>query len=146
MATSKLLLGFDFGSLRIGVAVGDELIGSARPLVTLKSIDGGPDWNKIAQLLKEWQPEALVVGVPQHMDGTEHEMTRLATRFGNRLRGRYNLPVFFMDERLSSIEAEEQLGTSIDFKSRHHRSSARAAIDKVAASIILQRWFDRLKE
>src|SRR5512143_1222158 len=102
----RTLLSLDSGTRRIGVAIGQELTGTARPLATLASRDGGPDWNAISELIEEWRPDALVVGIPYHMDGSEMELTRLATRFGNRLQGRYNLPVFAVDERLTSAEAE----------------------------------------
>ncbi|HEY0635255.1 MAG TPA: Holliday junction resolvase RuvX [Gammaproteobacteria bacterium] len=135
-AGPRTLLGFDFGTRRIGVAVGQELTGTARPLTTLTSRDGGPDWAAISRLIEEWQPAALVVGIPWHMDGSEMELTRLATRFGNRLRGRYNLPVFTVDERLTSAEAEQLL----------HEEGQRfdqGAVDQVAAQLILQSWLDQ---
>ena len=134
----RTLLGFDFGTRRIGVAIGQELTGTARPLTTLTSRDGGPDWAAISRLIEEWRPGALVVGIPYHLDGSEMELTHLATRFGNRLRGRYNLPVFTVDERLTSAEAEMQLreaGNKLD----------KGAVDPVAAQLILQSWLDQQK-
>lgn len=128
----RVLLGFDFGSKRIGVAVGQELTGTARELVTLTSRDGGPDWEAISRLLEEWRPDALVVGLPLNQDGSEHEISRLAKRFGNRLQGRYNLPVYTIDERLSSTEAEALLAE----QGRYDQ----ADIDKVAARLILESW------
>jgi len=134
----RTLLGFDFGTRRIGIAVGQELTGTARPLATLTSRDGGPDWAAIGRLIEEWQPAALVVGIPCHMDGSEMELTRLAARFGNRLRGRYNLPVFTVDERLTSAEAEALL--------REEGSRfGKEAVDQVAAQLILQSWLDEQK-
>ncbi|MGE0082171.1 MAG: Holliday junction resolvase RuvX [Thiohalomonadaceae bacterium] len=130
------LLGFDFGTRRIGVAVGQTVTRSARPLCTLRSRDGGVDWAAITRLLEEWQPEALVVGLPVHMDGSEHELTARARRFGNRLAGRYNLRVFFVDERLSSDEAERQLAME-------GRAGDKEAVDRVAAQLILQAWLDQ---
>jgi putative holliday junction resolvase len=129
---AKVLLGFDFGSKRIGVAVGQELTRTATALETLKSRDGGPDWDSITRLIKEWQPDALVLGLPLNADGSEHETTRLARRFGNRLTGRYNLPVFTIDERLSSVEAERILSE----KGRFDKEE----VDKLAAQIILESW------
>ncbi|MFO7594560.1 MAG: Holliday junction resolvase RuvX [Pseudomonadota bacterium] len=128
----RLLLGFDFGLKRIGVAVGQELTGSARELETLTSPDGGPDWKGINRLIEQWQPDALVVGLPLNLDGSDHEVTRLARRFGNRLKGRYNLPVFTIDERLSSVEAERLLTGEGRFD--------KEAVDKLAARIILESW------
>jgi len=130
------LLGFDFGTRRIGVAVGQTVTGTARPLSTLHSQNGGVDWAAVTELIREWQPEALVVGLPVHMDGTEHELTARARRFGNRLAGRYNLRVFFVDERLSSDEAERLLATE------GHKGD-KGAVDRVAAQLILQSWLDQ---
>lgn len=128
----RVLLGFDFGIKRIGIAVGQELTGTARELETLTSPDGGPDWQGISRLINEWRPNALVLGLPLNADGSDHEVTRLARRFGNRLKGRYNLPVFTIDERLSSIEAERQLAEQGRFDKED--------VDKLAARIILESW------
>lgn len=128
----RVLLGFDFGSKRIGVAVGQEITGTARELVTLNNRNGAPDWEAISRLLEQWQPDALVVGLPLNLDGTEHEVSRMAKRFGNRLRGRYNLPVFTIDERLSSSEAEALLTEQGRFD--------KADVDKMAARLILESW------
>lgn len=131
----KVLLGFDFGTKRIGVAVGQQLTGTARALETLSSPDGGPDWRGISRLIEQWHPDALVLGLPLNLDGTDHEITRLARRFGNRLRGRYNLPVYTIDERLSSSEAEALLAERGRFD--------KADVDKVAAQLILQSWLEQ---
>jgi putative Holliday junction resolvase len=135
MSKPRLLLGFDFGSKRIGVAVGQELTGTARELLTLNNRDGAPDWEAITRLLAEWQPDALVVGLPLNLDGSEHEVSRMARRFGNRLRGRYNLPVFHIDERLSSSEAEALLSGQGRFD--------KADVDKMAARLILESWLNQ---
>jgi putative Holliday junction resolvase len=126
------LLGFDYGRLRTGVAVGQTLTGTASALVTLNSRNNKPDWDGIDKLIQEWQPDGLVVGVPVHMDGTEQEMTRAARKFGRQLKARYNLPLYEAEERLSSAEAEQNLGGSQD----------KAAIDREAARLILQAWLD----
>jgi putative Holliday junction resolvase len=131
----RVLLGFDFGTRRIGVAVGQELTGTARALETLTSPDGGPDWTGISRLIEQWRPDALVLGLPLNLDGSDHEVTRLARRFGNRLRGRYNLPVYTIDERLSSAEAEALLAARGRFD--------KEAVDKVAAQVILQSWLEQ---
>jgi len=131
----KVLLGFDFGTKRIGVAVGQELSRTARALETLRSPDGGPDWGGISRLIEQWQPDALVLGLPLNLDGSDHEITRLARRFGNRLRGRYNLPVHTIDERLSSTEAETLLANQGRFNKED--------VDKVAAQVILQSWLEQ---
>lgn len=128
-----VLLGFDYGTKRIGIAVGQTLTGSARPLTIVRARDGKPDWEAISRLIAEWQPAALVVGLPVHMDGTEHERTARARRFGNQLAGRYNLPVHRVDERLTSYEAEQELRA---------QGKGGEALDAVAAQLILQSWLD----
>ena len=131
-------LGFDFGEVRIGVAVGERLVALAHPLETLATPNNDERFARIATLLHDWQPEGLVVGLPTHADGTPHEMTRLARRFAQRLHGRFGLPVAYAEERLSSVEAEERLRAS-----GHNARTARAHIDALAAQIILQSYFDR---
>ncbi len=135
----KVLLGFDFGTKRIGVAVGQVITGNARALTTLRSRNKQPDWDSITALIKEWQPDAIVIGIPTHMDGTEQELTHLAKRFGNRLMGRYNLPVYPVDERLSSYEAE----MALEEEGKQYNTSD---IDSVSAQLILQSWLDQHKE
>ena len=129
---SRTLLGFDYGRLRTGIAVGQTLTATASALVTLTARNNKPDWDGIDKLIKEWQPDGLVIGVPVHMDGTEQEMTRAARKFGRQLKARYNLPVYEADERLSSAEAEQNLGSGQD----------KAAIDREAARLILQAWLN----
>jgi putative Holliday junction resolvase len=122
-----LFLGFDFGKRRIGVAVGQNVTRSARGLCTLHCVAQRPDWRAIGDLIRSWRPSALVVGLPLSIEGTEHPMTRAARRFGNQLAGRYQLPVHWVDERLSSVEAS--------------RSAARREdIDREAARLILETW------
>ncbi|MFP3872899.1 MAG: Holliday junction resolvase RuvX [Thiohalophilus sp.] len=136
----RTLLGFDYGLRRIGVAVGQEVTRSVAPLVTLSRKTDKPDWEAITRLIAEWQPDLLVVGLPLTLDGEEQEMTHRARRFGNQLKGRYNLPVELVDERLTSCEAEQLL------KQRSHSGAGRADpedIDQVAAQLILQSWFDQ---
>ena len=136
----RTLLGFDFGLRRIGIAVGQELTGTAKALVTLPARNGVPDWDALAALILEWQPDAFVVGLPLNMDGTEHALTEAARRFGNRLGERYNLPVHWCDERLSSVAAAEQVAASA-LSTRKKRQ--KAAIDKVAAQLILHSWLEQ---
>jgi len=131
----RVVLGFDFGEKRIGVAVGQELTGTARGITTLISKNRKPDWDAISRLIEEWHPDLLVVGRPLHMDGTEQPITHLAYRFGNRLSGRYNLPVEQVDERLSSYEAEQEL-------SEESGKFSPEDIDQRAAEKILQSWLD----
>lgn len=138
---TRRLLGFDYGTRRIGVAVGQELTRTAEPLTTLHTALGRPDWQAIDRLMAEWRPDAVVVGLPLNMDGTEQEMTEAARRFGNQLRERYNLPVHLIDERLSSIEAERHLHES-DLPKRKRQT--KETIDQVAAQLILESWLAQL--
>jgi putative Holliday junction resolvase len=85
-------LGFDFGTRRIGVAFGQSVSGTARPLEILPAVDGIPDWNQVAKLIRTWQPDALVIGMPYQLDGGEGELARRARKFANRLHGRFHLP------------------------------------------------------
>jgi putative Holliday junction resolvase len=130
-------LGFDFGLKRIGVAVGQELTRTATALLTLPAANGKPDWNRVAKLLGDWHPRALVVGLPLNMDGTETDITPRARRFGNQLRERFKIPVHWMDERLSTHEAERLIAQS---GSKHGNDS-----DKLAAQLILQSWLEQAR-
>ena len=133
---SQTLLGFDYGTKRIGVAVGQDITRSVTPLTTLHSQNNKPDWNAIGNLIAEWQPDRLVVGLPLHLDGTTQAITERAQRFGNQLKGRYNLPVELVDERLTSHEAETELAA-------RGGKTAKADIDALAAALILQSWLDQ---
>lgn len=134
---AQTLLGFDFGTKSIGVAVGQQLTGTARPLAALKAQEGTPDWNLIERLLKEWQPDFVVVGLPLNMDGTEQPLTARARKFANRLHGRFGIQVELQDERLSTVEARAAL-----FERGGYRALNKGHIDSQSAVIILQDWFD----
>lgn len=138
MSAARTLLGFDFGMKNIGIAVGQELTATANPLTAIKARDGIPDWSQIEKLLKEWQPDLLIVGLPLNMDGTEQEMTAAAKRFGNRLNGRFNIPVEWQDERLTTYEALDQMGIRSKMDSRQ-----RSDVDKLSAQLILQSWLNQ---
>lgn len=134
-------MSFDYGTRRIGVATGQEITRTATALTTLQSVQQKPDWAAIERLIREWQPDALVVGVPYHMDGSEHEMTAAAQKFGRQLHGRFNIPVYEMDERLSSRAAEEELAAQ---RAGGRKSKTRKSeIDSLAAQIILQDWLQQ---
>jgi putative holliday junction resolvase len=136
----RTLLGFDYGLKRIGIAVGQELTRSARALTTLACPRGTPDWEAITALIHTWHPDALVAGVPRNMDGSAHELTRAAERFARRLGGRYGLPVYTVDERLTSREAERMIAEETEpGRRRQHR---RSGLDGIAAQVILQSWLD----
>ena len=121
-------LAFDFGSRRIGVASGNTLTQSATPLTTIAA-QGDARFDAIASLVSEWQPAALVIGVPFHPDGAAHVNTERARRFGRRLRGRFGLPVHEVDERYSTVEA---------------RAAGARDLDAAAAALILQQYLAAL--
>ncbi len=106
---SGTVLAFDFGERRIGVAVGEHLINSANPLTTINNESNEVRFAAITQLINEWQPKLLVVGLPLSLDGSETEVTQLCKKFARRLNGRFNLPVIMIDERYSSTEASQLL-------------------------------------
>ena len=134
---SGYILAFDFGEVRIGVAGGSSEMGIATPLATVTGASNDDKFTAIAKLISEWRPTRLVVGLPCHLDGTEHEMTRLARKFGQRLHGRFSLAVDYVDERLTSAEAEGLLSEAQTFGKKRKQ-----ALDQVAAMRILQAWFD----
>lgn len=123
----ELVFGFDFGIKRIGIAMGNTLTGQAQPLAVVKAIDNAARFAQIGALIAEWKPARLVVGEPLHPDGAEHEMTLRCRRFANQLHGRFSLPVTLVDERYSSAVIPAKRGE---------------IIDALAASIILQQYFD----
>ena len=133
------VLGFDFGLKRIGVASGEHLLGIAHPLTTLNAESNDDRFNLIADLIKEWKPSTLVVGLPLSLDGEEHEVTLLCKKFARRLDGRFNLPIVMIDERLSSAEASQTL-KEIGIKGRKQKPM----LDQIAAQVILQSYFDTI--
>lgn len=122
----QTLLAFDWSQRRVGVAVGNTLTREGRPLHTLSS-QGDARWDAIARLVAEWQPDALVVGVPRHPDGAPHENTASAQRFARQLGGRFALPVHEVDERYTTTEAAAQGARDLD---------------AAAAALILQQHFN----
>lgn len=132
----KILLGFDFGMKRIGVAIGQTITKTARPLDTIHAKQGQPNWDAIQKLIKKWVPDALVVGIPLNMDGTEQPMSAHARIFVAQLRERYQLPVHEIDERLTTKDAREKLFDRGGFKALQD-----GQVDRVAAQLILENWF-----
>lgn len=130
MNIEGVVLGFDFGLKRIGVAVGQTVTATASPLSIVRSQDGKPDWEAITALFEHWQPVAIVVGLPMRLNGEEQALTQPARKFGQRLSGRYQKPVFYIEEQLSSIEAEKR------------RKNAKQPMDDHAAQIILENWLE----
>ena len=113
------VMGFDFGTRRIGVAVGNTLTCLGQPIKTIAESSGDAVFKVIEGLLKEWQPNRLVVGLPRHPDGAEHEMSAKARRFGNQLHGRFQLPVEWVDERYTSavLEGDPDMRDNLDAQS-----------------------------
>ena len=130
------VLAFDFGEKRIGVAVGDLSLRIAHPLSTIAAEDNASRFEQIGRMIAEWQPAKLVVGLPMHADGAEHEMSRLSRRFANRLHGRFGVEVVLVDERLTSRAAESRLR-----ESGASRAKIEATLDAAAAREILEAYF-----
>lgn len=130
------LLAFDFGLKNIGVAYGQSITGTATELAPLTARDGIPEWEQIAKLLKEWQPQRMLVGLPLNMDETESELSQRARKFANRLHGRFGLPVELFDERLTTRLAKEEA------RERGHKGNyAVMPVDSIAARLLLESWF-----
>ena len=140
-ASNTLVLAFDFGTRRIGVAVGEPLLTSARPLTTIDAEDNDSRFAAIAKLIAEWQPQQLVVGLALSLDGSEHEMTQRCRRFAHQLEGRFRLKVTLVDERLTSVDAESRLAAQGQSWKQRKQS-----LDAEAAATILQDYFDALKK
>lgn len=131
------LLAFDFGTRKIGLASGQSLTGTGSPLPALPCREGIPDWEQVRRLLAEWQPDLLLVGLPLNMDGTPSEMSARAEKFARRLNGRFNLPAYTHDERLTTFEAKGQRlreGQSGGYRER--------PVDAIAAALLLQGWLE----
>ena len=131
IAAPKTVMAFDYGTRRVGVAVGNSVSKTGQALKILTASNADMLFEEISALIKEWQPEQLVVGRPLHPDGAPHEMTQKATRFGNQLKGRLHLPVMWVDERYSSVilEGDAQMRDNLDAHS---------------AALILEQYFAEL--
>lgn len=129
-------IAFDYGERWLGVAVGQNLTGSATAISPLRCKDGQPQWPEVEKLLKQWQPSCAVVGLPLNMDGSESELSRRAEKFGRRLHGRFGIAVHYGDERLSSFEAKGEI-----LEQQHSHAFKDQDVDSLAAVIILESWF-----
>jgi putative holliday junction resolvase len=134
---NQTLLGFDYGTKSIGVAVGQSITASASPLIALKAQDGIPNWDEIEKLIKEWQPDLVIVGLPLNMDGTEQDMTQRAKKFANRISGRFGVKVVTQDERLTTADAKERL-----FELGGYKALTKGQVDAVAAVLIIESYFE----
>ena len=133
--TSGTVMAFDFGAERIGVAVGETSTGLAHPLTTIRGGTSEARFDAIAKLVAEWSPSRLLVGLPVHLDGTEHEMTARARRFARRLEGRFGIAVELVDERLTTRDAASRL-----HEAGVNERRQRPVRDRVAAQTILETW------
>lgn len=132
------VLGFDYGTARIGVAVLNTLAGIATPQSTVTARDGVPDWDAISRCIQEWRPTRLVVGMPRKLDGSDSAMQTTIERFIRQLQGRYALPIDVVNEQLSSREAEQRL--KLARQAGRKRKVRKEEIDQIAAAIILESW------
>ncbi len=140
-ARIRSVLAFDFGLVQIGVAVGNTLLRSTQPLAILRAREGIPDWQALEQLVRDWQPDLLLVGDPLNMDGSDSELCERARKFARRLHGRLGLPVTMVDERLTSFEAKQ-----LSREQGHRGNYKRRPIDSQAAELVLQSWLNGLEK
>ncbi|MCK4840386.1 MAG: Holliday junction resolvase RuvX [Methylococcales bacterium] len=138
---SDTYLGFDFGNKKIGLAVGQTTTSMASPLQTIRSISQKPNWELISQLIKQWQPSGLVVGISKQADGTDNPITPKMLKFCRQLEGRYNLPVFQIDEAFSTFEAKQMLFDDLKVSA----GKLWDVQDQLAAQLILQSWLNQNK-
>lgn len=131
----KVFLGFDFGMTNIGVAVGQTVTMTATPLQILHAKKGIPNWSEIQQLINNWHPDALVVGIPVDLEGKENLTTKAAKKFLQTLEEKFHLPVFAAEERLTTKSARENI-----YESSGYKGLQRSPIDSIAAKLILEGW------
>lgn len=135
--TPSALLGFDFGTKSIGVATGQMITATAQPIAAIKANDGIPNWDIVEKVIKEWQPDLVVVGLPLNMDGTEQMITQRAKKFANRLNGRFGVKIALQDERLTTASAKEFI-----FSHGGYKALDKGKIDSVSAALILESWME----
>jgi putative Holliday junction resolvase len=130
----KKVLAFDYGKARIGIASGQTLTNTASPLTTIRSINGEPNWIEIKKIIDKWRPNEIIVGLPLDMNEEETESTKIAKAFGEKMQDVFNIPVSFVDEKLSTREARWRLETGTQKSARHIK------VDAIAACVILETW------
>jgi len=128
MSEYKHVMAFDYGTKKMGVAIGQSVTGTASPLKNISAKDGVPNWEEIGKLISEWRPDLFIVGLPLNMDGSESEISLRAEKFARRLTGRFNIPHRTVDERLTSFEAKQH-------------TDEKADVDAIAAALILESYF-----
>jgi len=132
------VLGFDYGGKRIGMAFGQRITGTATPLAVVANSPAGPNWNEIDRAVREWRPDALVVGLPLSLSGDEQAMSIAARAFGAVVAQRYSLPVHAQDERMTSIEADRRFAVARRAGTRRQKHAAE--LDSIAAQIIVENF------
>ncbi len=137
--SSITVLGFDYGTKSIGIAIGQSLTGSANPLLSIKAVDGIPKWEEIGLLIEEWKPDLVVVGLPLNMDGSEQEMTQRAKKFANRINGRFGIKIATQDERLTTADAKARL-----FEMGGYKALTKGQVDAMSAVLIIESYFENL--
>ncbi len=138
----RTIISFDYGNKKIGLAVGNSLTQTANELTTITCKNSVPDWAMLDKLIQQWQPDLLLVGLPLNLDGSINTISKQVRLFGKRLNNRYNLPVEYEDERLSSNQADGIIRESLGYPSRTSKK-ALSKRDQVAAKLILQSYFNR---
>jgi len=133
-------LGIDFGLKRIGLAIGNTQLGTAEPHSVMRNINGTPEWATLDALVAEWQPVGLVLGLPLDADGESQHITEVARGFAKRCRARYPIPLHWMDERYSSMQASETLA-QLRRTGQRTKRTRKEDLDTLAAALILERWF-----
>lgn len=137
--SSISVLGFDYGTKSIGIAIGQSLTGTANPIGSMKAVDGIPKWEEIGMLIEEWQPDIVVVGLPLNMDGTEQEITQRAKKFANRINGRFGVKIATQDERLTTADAKARL-----FEFGGFKALSKGQVDAMSAVLIIESYFENL--
>ncbi|NRB24842.1 Holliday junction resolvase RuvX [Shewanella sp.] len=137
--SSISVLGFDYGTKSIGIAIGQSLTGTANPIGSMKAVDGIPKWEEIGMLIEEWQPDIVVVGLPLNMDGTEQEITQRAKKFANRINGRFGVKIATQDERLTTADAKARL-----FEFGGFKALTKGQVDAMSAVLIIESYFENL--
>ncbi|ALO42949.1 Holliday junction resolvase RuvX [Pseudoalteromonas phenolica] len=135
----RTVMGFDFGTKSIGIAVGQEITGTANSVGAVKARDGIPNWDEIGNHISDWKPDLLVVGLPLNMDGTNQQVTFQAKKFANRLHNNFKLQVETQDERLTTTDAKARL-----FEQGGYRNLGKSNVDGMSAVIILESFFESL--
>ena len=135
MSHYKMALGLDYGRQKMGAAIGQEGVGSPRPLPVIKMNNKGPDWKNVDDIIEEWKPDFIVLGLPTNLDGTSNSLVKEIEKLGETFRKRYNMQVYFIDERLSSRVALQKIKAGMNF-----------SIDSIAAGLILETWFEEQKK